>query len=468
MLDAFFWQAASSPRKPFIVCGAQDFVDYGSAARIVLRIRDALRAVDGPVVLFAENTPHFVFVFVACISLELDVYIFSESDIDEGVYRWLQLRGVQTIDRTALEGISRGAAAADANPLPPPALVAPPAFEQAPDTRRASVIGFPSSGTTGAKKLLRYRYGTLHKRAMLMAEAYGLDDQDRFLCTSTVAHAHGINVHVIPAIVLGATLGLVPLTTMSVRRVVTTHQALGTTVFSALPSLYTLLLRFEANLRFTSPKLVLSGSERLESQVKTAFEERYGVELVDQFGCAETGPVSRLSHVHDERYLGHVFDGKTVTFLPTPIPQLYRVAVRSTTMVDEIVDASGDIESPEELVLNDLVYRDPHGMRVLGRAESVISVGDRAASLEDLERILERSFAGTDFLAIKRGDDSYDVFYAGPCDVDPVRVRSLLIPPPCSVSRLSAIPRNAAGKKLRSSTGVSSWLAKSMSSHVSS
>jgi acyl-coenzyme A synthetase/AMP-(fatty) acid ligase len=445
MIEAFLRQATLSPTKPFLVSDSLR-LDYGSAAERVARMADALGGSSCELVGFAENTPRFVLFLVACIRAGRSVYIFSEQDRDEPVYQWLLTRGPAVYDSAALERLMQDAVAVEP-------LARDSSQQPAPLDALAPVIGFPSSGTTGAKKLLRYRYATLQRRAELLALAYGLDDSDRFLCTSTLAHGHGLMVHFTPALTLGATLGIVRLDTMSVRRLATLHGELRPTVFSALPSLYSLLLRYEAPIELTGAKLVLSGSERLEVELKRAFEERYGTSLVDQFGCAETGPICLMEYHAGERRLGRTLPGKSLTFVPTEAARVFRVVVKSTTMVDQIVHPDGSASSPDELVLNDLVYEDEQGergMRLLGREEVILYVADRVINLEDIESTLESRFAGTIFLALKSEASAYELLYAGPHGLETSRVLEALAVEPRSLTRVQKIPRNVAGKKLRS------------------
>jgi acyl-coenzyme A synthetase/AMP-(fatty) acid ligase len=439
MLEAFHRRVAGSPDRPYIVNDDGSVIEYGSAGQLVARMAAELASGPHEVVAFAENTPRFVLFLVACVSASRSIYIFSEADQNEPVYRWLAARGPAVYDGAALARLFDGGGPVPAPPVSAAAL-APP------------VISFPSSGTTGAKKLLRYRYETLRRRAMLLAGAYGLDESDRFLCTSTLAHGHGLMVHVTPSLVLGGTLGLVRLDRMSVRRLASAYQAVKPTVFSALPSLYDLLLKFDSPLRFGPSKLVLAGSERLDTATKVAFEQRYGVAMVDQFGCAETGPVCLMEHVDGERRVGRILPGKEITYLPTNMARVFRMKVESTTMVDEIVDPDGTTSSPKQLVLNDVVYdeRDGHGMRLLGREETIMPSSAGVVSLEQVESELEGRFAETLFLALKTEDGAYELLYAGPRELERGQLGPMAPGPPRTLIRVARIPRNVAGKKVRS------------------
>ncbi len=146
-----------------------------------------------------------------------------------------------------------------------------------------------TSGTTGRPK------GVVHSQTSLLAGgwtpalAHDLTERDRAYCVLPIYHINGLCVTMIGPLVSGGTVIVAPkFSARSFWADCARHEA---TWFSVVPTIISHLLHGEAEPdAATSARIRFgrSASSALAPEVQTAFEERFGIAIVETMGLTET------------------------------------------------------------------------------------------------------------------------------------------------------------------------------------
>lgn len=185
------------------------------------------------------------------------------------------------------------------------ALIEPPAA--APADPAADAVILYTSGTTGRPKGAVLTHANLASNATSVAAVLGFrPGQERVLVVLPMFHAFAGTVGILATLLAGAALIPVPrFDPTLITRAVAEHQA---TIFLGVPSLYTLLLRLtDAQVQdWRSVRLFISGGAALPEAVMRAFEERFGVPILEGDGPTECGPVTCVNPPAGPRKPGSV------------------------------------------------------------------------------------------------------------------------------------------------------------------
>jgi long-chain acyl-CoA synthetase len=199
--------------------------------------------------------------------------------------------------------LRRGAVVVPLNPLlaPAEAELRSRRFEPAPDT----AVALFTSGTTGEPKRIELSHSRLRANAEYLARALGLTEDDVLWGSAPLSHVFGMTGCMNMAIALGAKLALV--------RRFDPYEALETierervTVFMGVPTMLAALVAAAQAARRT-PRLRLAhcGGAPLPLETLHAFEETFGVHVLEGYGMTEVGGVVALTHVGAPRKPGSV------------------------------------------------------------------------------------------------------------------------------------------------------------------
>lgn len=146
-----------------------------------------------------------------------------------------------------------------------------------------------TSGTTGQPKGVVHTHSSLLAGGWTPAIAHELTDQDRALCVLPICHINGLCVTVMGALVTGGSVAMAPKFSASqFWDQIAAHKA---TWFSVVPTIISHLLHgpndpdeaSKDRLRFGR-----SASSALAPDVQTAFENRFGLPIIETMGLTET------------------------------------------------------------------------------------------------------------------------------------------------------------------------------------
>jgi long-chain acyl-CoA synthetase len=154
----------------------------------------------------------------------------------------------------------------------------------------ADVLHGFSSGSTGAPKRIVRTHANLVAESRHFTTAVGLDADDVILGTVPFFHAHGLGNCVQAAAMSGATLVI---REFEPRPVLDTLVSERVTVYPGVPFVFRMLAetRTDALPDLSSLRLCFSAGAALPMSVFDAFEQRFGVQLRQLYGCSEAGSV---------------------------------------------------------------------------------------------------------------------------------------------------------------------------------
>jgi long-chain acyl-CoA synthetase len=164
-----------------------------------------------------------------------------------------------------------------------------------------------TSGTTGRPKGAMLTHRNLMANAASVMQALELrPGRDRMLVVLPMFHAFAATVGMLTPLVHG--LSLVVVERFEPRLVSAAIAEHGASVFLGVPSMYTLLLRLEdAELQlWQSVRFCVSGGAAMPAAVMAAFEERFGVPVLEGDGPTECSPVTCVNPLSGTRKRGSV------------------------------------------------------------------------------------------------------------------------------------------------------------------
>jgi fatty-acyl-CoA synthase len=167
------------------------------------------------------------------------------------------------------------------------------------DERAAAAMCY-TSGTTGNPKGVVYTHRStfLHSLALCSAGCLGVTEDDRVLPVVPMFHANAWGLPYV-AWMTGADL-VMPGRYLQAEPLAGLIAAERVTVAGAVPSIWSDLLRFADNnpsaVDFSSLRLVPCGGSAVPQALIEAFQERYGVEILQAWGMTETSPVAAVAH----------------------------------------------------------------------------------------------------------------------------------------------------------------------------
>lgn len=149
-----------------------------------------------------------------------------------------------------------------------------------------------TSGTTGKPKGAMLTHQNLYSNANDVAGYLGMDERDNVVCALPMFHVFCLTVCMNAPLMSGATVLIEPqFSPASVFKLVKQQQA---TIFAGVPTMYNYLFQHENGKKddFSSIRLCISGGASMPVALLTAFEEKFGVTILEGYGLSEASPVT--------------------------------------------------------------------------------------------------------------------------------------------------------------------------------
>ena len=190
----------------------------------------------------------------------------------------------------------------------------PPTFDTvATDAEDTAVILY-TSGTTGQPKGAELRHRNMVDNASLGADLFDADAArpDTFLCVLPLFHSFGQTVIQNMGLMYGGTIVLQP--RFEPRSALGLMAEEKVTFFAGVPTMYWgLLVALDADKGSVDVsalaerlRVAVAGGSALPVEVHKAFQEKFGVTILEGYGLSETSPVASFSKPGEEPRVGSI------------------------------------------------------------------------------------------------------------------------------------------------------------------
>ncbi|MEA2564239.1 MAG: HIP---CoA ligase [Acidobacteriota bacterium] len=252
-----------------------------------------------------------------------------------------------------------------------------PRFAPRPDTE---VCRF-TSGTTGRPKCLEFSGHAVVSAARNWVLGTGMTHEDRTLCLAALSNGLAFNTSLLSTFVAGGELHFLkgaPLTRPVARRI----EEIGITRLVAFPTLYRNFVAPGGPDRSAMASLehAISAGAPLWPDVREEFRSKYGLDISDYYGIAETGPVTFERDASHHTGLGQPLPGAEIRITEED-GEAGEVLVRTASMAsgylnhpglfEERVDSQGFYHSGDRGRLVD------GRLHLVGRTQDHINVAGR-------------------------------------------------------------------------------------------
>jgi malonyl-CoA/methylmalonyl-CoA synthetase len=167
------------------------------------------------------------------------------------------------------------------------ASIAPLADPPEPNGDDVAILIY-TSGTTGRSKGAELTHRNLGAIADQLVEAWEWTARDTLLLTLPLFHVHGLGAGLNGTLVAGGRVLLRE--RFDAGSVVADLAAGKATMFFGVPTMYVRILEQAGpDVRFDRVRLFVSGSAALAASVHEAFEQRFGISILERYGSTEFG-----------------------------------------------------------------------------------------------------------------------------------------------------------------------------------
>jgi acyl-[acyl-carrier-protein]-phospholipid O-acyltransferase/long-chain-fatty-acid--[acyl-carrier-protein] ligase len=159
-----------------------------------------------------------------------------------------------------------------------------------------------SSGSTGTPKGVMLSHWNLISNAEATGDVYSVGREDCMLGVLPLFHSFGYTYGLWFPLLHGfkAVFHANPTDAKTIGELAAAHRP---TLFLSTPTFCMSYLRKCTREQFASIRHLLVGAERLRPKLAAAFQERFGITLVEGYGCTEMGPAVSVN-VNDDRKTG--------------------------------------------------------------------------------------------------------------------------------------------------------------------
>jgi long-chain acyl-CoA synthetase len=303
----------SNPEWPALRCG-EDRWTYGRLRERIADFAGALRdqgiGSGHRVILIAPTVPEFAVGYFGILAagataigmnpmatpFEID-YVLEDAEVSL-VVAWHECAGAG-----ATAAAARGIPSWELGPGAERSTLAPLEGPVGRDGEETAVILY-TSGTTGNPKGAELTHANLAACSETFGGSFEITPEDVFGTGLPLFHVYGGSVILGTAMLLGASVELLPrFDAGDALRLISSGRV---TIFMGVPTMFNAMLRepFEgadfSGLRFCS-----TGGAPLPLQVLSAFEERFGIVILEGYGLTETTAAGTFNGLHRERKPGY-------------------------------------------------------------------------------------------------------------------------------------------------------------------
>jgi len=259
-----------------------------------------------------------------------------------------------------------------------------------------------TSGSEGTAKGVALSHRAMLANIWQMREVFPFDRADRFFSPLPVYHSYGLTACVLMPLLAGTPLYLYisPLHYHEIPAIICTHRCrvlFGTSTFLGQYA------RHAHATDFASIKYVVSGGEKLDEKVVTLWQERFGLQVYDGYGCTECAPVVALNTptAHRAGTVGRFLPGIEHRLVPAAgLERGGRLLVRGPNLMlgYYLLEQPGELRPPQSEIghgwhdTGDIVEVTADGyVNILGRANRFAKIAGEMIALDMVEQIARRA-----------------------------------------------------------------------------
>ncbi len=198
----------------------------------------------------------------------------------------------------------------DARAFPELLAASPSGRPMAPTGPDDTAVIVYTSGTTGRPKGAELTHFQLYMNADIPGRLFDVQSDDIVLTVLPLFHVFGLSSILDCALRFGATLSLVP--RFDPEAVLTAIERDRATIFEGVPTMFGALLAHPtlADHDVSSLRIAISGGAAIPANVLDAFEERFGVVILEGYGLSETAATATFNRSVEDRRIYSV--GKAI------------------------------------------------------------------------------------------------------------------------------------------------------------
>jgi acyl-[acyl-carrier-protein]-phospholipid O-acyltransferase/long-chain-fatty-acid--[acyl-carrier-protein] ligase len=175
-----------------------------------------------------------------------------------------------------------------------------------------------TSGSTGDPKGVMLTHRNIAANADSMIQAIDARPRDRILGVLPMFHSFGYTVTLWVPLQVGASL-VYHADPRQGREIGELCRKYGCTIFVTTPTFLRFCLKRCQPGDFSSLRLLMCGAEKLSAKIAQEFEEKFGVEPLEGYGCTELAPAA-VANVPDQEMDGFRQIGNKAGTIGQPIP----------------------------------------------------------------------------------------------------------------------------------------------------
>jgi long-chain acyl-CoA synthetase len=276
-----------------------------------------------------------------------------------------------------------------------------------------------TSGTTGRPKGAELTHIQLYMNADIPGRLFNVREDDVVLTVLPLFHVFGLSSIMNVCVRFGCTMSLVP--RFDPAAVLTAIQRDRATIFEGVPTMYVALLAHPDLDKYdvSSMRVAISGGASIPAPVLDAFEDHFGVLILEGYGLSETASTTTFNRSESERRIYSV--GKPIWGTQTQVwDDEGRELPRGKDHVGEVVtrglhvmkgylnnpQATRDVFTGDWLHTGDLGYVDEDGfLFIVGRKKELIIRGGYNVYPTEIEDVLHGHPAVTEAAVVGVPDD---------------------------------------------------------------
>lgn len=291
-------------------------------------------------------------------------------------------------------------------------LIAPGAVLPQQSGESTAVVLF-TSGSEGSPKAVALSHRALLSNVDQILNALDVSPTHVIFNALPIFHSFGLTAGALLPALLGmrSVLYVSPMHYKEIPKLIAQHRA---TIFFGTSSFFAQYAKYADPEDFQSLQYVVAGAERLTDEVREVWSEKFGIDILEGYGCTETAPVIAVN-LPDRKRAGSV--GQLVGGIEAKLVELPDLSgqaslhVRGPNVMQGYLNDAGVPQMPQTALgqdwydTGDIVRIDDDDFIFIeGRAKRFAKIAGEGVSLAWTERIAGRAYPEAQHAAVRAPD----------------------------------------------------------------